>query len=302
MSPPPRVLCVGIAVLDLIMRVETMPRRADKYRARDAALVGGGCAANAAVAIARLGGDAHFAGCVGDDGIADTIERGLVAEGVDCTRLYRCEGYRSSFSGIYIDDRGERQIVNFREEGSMGETAELGTFDDFDAVLADTRWPAGADFAMREARRCAIPGILDAESPFDECRGALAAADHVFFSLEGLREYSGIDDPDRALAFAAEGLRAVVGVTAGADAVRWIDAEGAHTLDSYPVDAVDTLGAGDAWHGALALALAERSPPADAIAFANATAAIKCTRPGGRRGLPERVDVERFMHNPSGAR
>ncbi len=90
MSPPPRVLCVGIAVLDLIHGVETMPRRADKYRARDAALVGGGCAANAAVAIARLRGDAHFAGGVGDDG----------SMGESAERLGTCDGGRALALGM----------------------------------------------------------------------------------------------------------------------------------------------------------------------------------------------------------
>lgn len=283
------------------MRVDTMPRRADKHRCRDAELVGGGCAANAAVAIARLGGIAHLAGCSGDDGIADMIERDLVAEGVDCTRLHRIDGHRSSFSSIYIDSIGERQIVNFRDvcdEGSVTESGRPTPMDGFDAILADTRWPAGADLAMREARRRSIPGILDAEPPFDECPRALEDAGHVFFSRRGLREFSRLDDPEGGLAFAAERIGGIVGVTDGADAVRWIDAKGIHSLDSHPIDAVDTLGAGDAWHGALALALAERASLLDAIAFANATAAIKCTRPGGRRGLPFRAEVERFMQEP----
>ncbi|WP_025769242.1 PfkB family carbohydrate kinase [Thioalkalivibrio sp. HK1] len=302
MNPPPRILCVGIAVLDLIMRVEAMPRRADKYRSRDADLVGGGCAANAAVAIARLGGSAHLAGCLGDDGIADMIESDLIAEGVDCTRLHRLEGRRSSFSSIYIDSSGERQIVNFRDicdEESASEAGRAMSMEGFDAILADTRWPAGADLAMRKARRLSIPGILDAEPPFDACPRALEDADHVFFSHRGLRAFSRLDDTERGLAFAAERIGGIVGVTEGADAVRWIDATGLHCQNSHPIDAVDTLGAGDAWHGALALALAQQACLRDAIVFANATAAIKCTRPGGRRGLPFRAEVERFMQAPA---
>eukprot|EP00119_Amphimedon_queenslandica_P006129 XP_011406636.1 PREDICTED: uncharacterized protein LOC105314261 [Amphimedon queenslandica] len=278
-----------------------MPQRAAKYRCQDADLVGGGCAANAAVAIARLGGIAHLAGCLGEDKIADMIERDLVAEGVDCTRLHRIAGHRSSFSSIYIDSHGERQIVNFRDDAAVPAIEGLAPMDGFDAILADTRWPAGADLAMREAHRRSIPAILDAEPPFDACLGALADADHVFFSERGLREFSALDDPERGLAFAAERIGGVVGVTKGADAVRWIDAAGAHSSHTYPIDAVDTLGAGDAWHGALALALAERRSLPDAIAFANATAAIKCTRPGGRRGLPTRAEVERLMQTPAAA-
>ena len=87
-----RVLCVGVAVIDMVMNLAEMPSKPEKYRARDAALVGGGCAATAAVAVARLGGRALLAGRLGQDAIGELIVGELESEGVDCTLLRRFSG------------------------------------------------------------------------------------------------------------------------------------------------------------------------------------------------------------------
>ena len=109
------VFVVGVAVIDFVLFVDAMPRKAEKYRAREAAIVGGGCAANAAVAVSRLGGTAMLAARLGDDRIADMIVTDLEADGVDCRLVRRFPGRASSFSSIFVDAAGERQIVNFRD-------------------------------------------------------------------------------------------------------------------------------------------------------------------------------------------
>ena len=290
-----RILCAGVAVLDLIMNLDEMPRRADKYRTHSARITGGGCAANAAVAIARLGGDCALATRLGDDALADLVIGDLERERVDCRWARRCAGQRTSFSSIYVDRHGERQIVNFRDPDLPRDADWIGPLDDFDAFLADTRWPEGAARLLAAARRLGKPGVLDAESPFERCDAALDAASHAFFSAEGLREFSGIDALDAALAAAAERLDAVVGVTDGADGARWIAGGRVHHAPAYAVDVVDTLGAGDTWHGAVTLALAEARELPAAIDFANAAAALKCPVSGGRDGTPQRAAVERFL-------
>lgn len=289
------ILCAGVAVVDLIMNLDEMPRRAAKYRTADAQITGGGCAANAAVAVARLGGDCRLATRLGDDAIAGLIADDLQREGVDCAWLRRCAGHRSSFSSIFVDRRGERQIVNFRDPTLPADADWIDPLDSFDAFLADTRWPAGAARLMGAAHRLGKPGVLDAESPFERCEAALAEASHVFFSAEGLRDFSGMETLDAALASAGDRLNAIVGVTDGAAGTRWIDGGRQYHAPAFPVDVVDTLGAGDIWHGALTLALAEGQPLARAIDFASAAAALKCMVNGGRNGAPRREAVEQFL-------
>ncbi len=291
------VLVVGVAVVDFVFSVEEMPRRAEKYRAKDAAIIGGGCAANAAVTIARLGGHAKLAARVGADPIGDMIVAELVSEAVDCSLVKRFESGRSSFSAVFVDALGERQIVNFRDEALSFDVAWLAQAipGDFDAALADTRWPHGAVAVLSAARQRSRPGVLDAETSSGQAAEALTLASHIAFSAGGLREYTGLDDLEAGLRLAQRQTRAWACCTDGANGVTFTDGGDLRHMPAYPIQAVDTLGAGDVWHGAFAMALGEGRPEADAVAFANAVAAIKCTRFGGRAGIPGRAETEAFM-------
>ncbi|GGD31010.1 PfkB family carbohydrate kinase [Sinisalibacter lacisalsi] len=297
-----KVLCVGSAVIDFVFHLETLPRQPRKYGTEEAAVVGGGCAANAAVAVARLGGRAVLGARVGDDRIGDMILADLEAEGVDTTRVTRNAGGRSSFSSVYIDARGERQIVNFRGTGLVLDTSWFGDLDGLDAVLTDTRRVEAAIDALKLARARGVPGIVDGEEPIDP--EILAQASHVAFSLQGLRSLLPDTGLEEALAALAREHDIWAAVTDGEKGVWYTTPRGVAHVPAYPVRAVDTLGAGDIWHGAFALGLAEGQSEAEAVVFANATAALKCMQPGGREGCPDRAAVEGFLarHAQTGAR
>ncbi len=291
------ILVVGVAVIDFVLLVDVFPRKAEKMRAKDAALVGGGCAANAAVAIARLGGTAMLAARLGRDDIGDLIVSGLSSEGVDCSLVRQLAEGRSSFSSVYVDAGGERQIVNFRDERLSFDAGWLAESlpGHVDAVLADTRWPQGAAIAMKAARERGVPGILDAEATVQEAEEAVTLATHIAFSAAGVRAFAGINDPIEGLSHARTRTGAWVAFTDGAGGVRFFDGDRLCHMPAFAVKVIDSLGAGDVWHGAFALALAEGRGEAEAIRFANAVAAIKCTRFGGRRGTPDRRETEAFL-------
>jgi sulfofructose kinase len=291
------VVLAGVAVIDFVLSVDAMPCRAEKYRARDAAVIGGGCAANAAVAVARLGGAAKLAARVGVDPIGDMIVAGLAEEGVDCSLVRRFKGKHSSFSSVLVDRQGERQIVNFRDETLSFEAGwlEAAMPASFDAALADTRWPQGGATVLKAARALSRPGVLDAEVTVHEALESLMLASHVAFSAQGLREFTGMSDLDAALRLAHRKADAWVCYTDGGKGVTFLDGEQISHVPAFAVEVVDTLGAGDVWHGAFALALGEGRQEADAILFANAVAAIKCTKFGGRAGIPTREEAEAFM-------
>ena len=117
----------------------------------------------------------------------------------------------------------------------------------------------------------------------------------VAFSHPGLLQAAGVDTVEKALERVAKALPGVVGVTLGPDGFLWRDGSAERRVPAPRVTAVDTLAACDVWHGAFALALGERMEVSDSARFANAAAAIKCTRHGGRRGAPTRAEVEVFL-------
>ncbi len=291
------ILCVGLAAVDVVLRVDHLPTEARKVRACGAAVVGGGCAANAAVAVARLGGLARLASHMGTDEIGALTLSQLARDGVDCALVHRDPAVTSSVSAILVDAAGERQIVNYRDPRFTDADAAWLTADlpVPDAILADTRWTAGAAVAMAAARRFGCPGVIDAEPPFEGLEPALAQASHVVFSEPGLAAYGGDLSQDGALTAAEQRLGGFVAVTLGARGVAWRSAGRAGLVPGFAVTAVDTTGAGDVWHGAFTLALAEGQDPASAMRWANAAAAIKCSRAGGRRGTPTRAELERFL-------
>lgn len=222
---------------------------------------------------------------------------GLTRENVNCDLVRKHPNHRSSFSSIYMDADGERQIVNFRDETlSMGTDwfrAKLPT--NIDASLGDCRWPQGAEMAMQIARDNNVPGVMDAEYHVKEAKAAILLASHVAFSANGAREFSGESDLETAALKSASLIKGHVIVTDGAGDVLEVDNGSLHHHPTFAVDAVDTLAAGDVWHGAFTLALAEHRPVKQAIRFANAAAALKCQRTGGRDGSPSRNDVDEFI-------
>ncbi|MGJ8572444.1 MAG: PfkB family carbohydrate kinase [Hoeflea sp.] len=292
-----KIVTTGVAVVDFVFYLDEMPRLAEKYRAKGAEITGGGGAANAAAAVARLGGHAMLASRLGSDQVADMIATGLEADGVDCAMLKRFEGRRSSFSSVFIDQTGERQIVNFRDPELPMDPSWLKAAlpDDFDAALADTRWPAGAELLMRAAGEHGVPGVLDGEAPIREAESALGLASHIAFSAQGLRDWAEHEDLDKALKDVAAETGAFVCVTDGAKGVTWRQGTAAGFEPAFAITPLDTLGAGDVWHGAFALRLGEGASPPEAIRFASAVAAIKCTRTNGRAGYPTRTETETFM-------
>ena len=296
-----KVICVGHSALDRVFTVEAWPAVSAKLRASSLDEIGGGMAANAAVAIARLGGEAHFWGPAGEDSVAELMRAQLQAARVDVSGLRCFGGLQSSTSAILIDARGERLIVSYRGSAleAPAEWLPLAQLDSAGALLADVRWPQGALAALRAARRAGIASVLDADTAEAATQQALAAqAEYVLFSEHGLACFTGTREIEgglrRALALGAR----FAAVTQGERGVLWIEAgsaQGMRHLPAFAVPVVDTLAAGDVFHGAFALMLAEAQAPEQALRYANAAAAIKCTRPGGRNGSPSRDEVESLL-------
>lgn len=296
-----KVICVGHSALDRVFTVEAWSQASAKVRARTFVEVGGGMGANAAAAVARLGGESHFWGPAGADSVADIMSAKLQAVGVDVRNLRRFAGLYSSTSAILIDARGERLIVSYRGTAleAPADWLPLDEVGSAGALLADVRWPQGAIAALRAARRAGIPSVIDADTAeFSTLQALAGEAEYAVFSEHGLACFAGAGDIEgglrRSLALGAR----FAAMTQGERGVFWIEAGangGLRHLPAFEVPVVDTLAAGDVFHAAFALELARGTSAADALRFSAAAAALKCTRPNGRDGSPSRDEVEAFL-------
>jgi sulfofructose kinase len=297
MNRPAKLLSVGALTLDTILRVETLPVHQGKFIASDGVQIASGMATSAACAAHRLGAEVSLWASAGDDAVADQLIAGIEAEGVDCTFVRRVRGARSALASILVDAHGERIIVPFYDRLAQADPEALPVADlsAFDAVLVDVRWPGAAALALNAARASGRPAILDADTaPLEVLEQLLPLATHIVASEPAARIVCGQAlDPETACADLASRTDAFVTVTGGAAGSWWHDrtAGCVRHVAAPRIKAVDTLAAGDVFHGAFAVGLAEAMPIEQALRFASAAAALKCQRFGGRLGAPDRAET-----------
>ena len=285
-NAPIDVLCVGYACIDLNFRVPHHPTADEKVRAHDMHSCGGGPAANAAVAIARLGGRAAFAGYLGQDAFGEAHMAELIAESINTQGVHRAKA-ATPVAAVTIKPEGERSIVDYRVPSALApeDTISLADFP-IKVLLVDGHQPLLSAKLIDEARSLGIPSLLDAGSAHDGTLMLYNKVDYLITSEKFARQISGEDDPRTALA-SLDGSAPFIATTWGAEGVYWQDDEGQHHMPAFDIEAVDTTGAGDAFHGAFALGLAQGMSLRDNLKRSSATAALTCLKPGARSALPE---------------
>lgn len=297
MARPARLLSVGALTLDTILRVETLPTHQGKFIASDGVQIASGMATSAACAAHRLGADVSLWASAGDDPVGDQLIAGIEAEGVDCSYVRRVSGARSALASILVDAHGERIIVPFYDSLAQTDPDSLPFADiaAFDAVLVDVRWPGAAALALKAAHAANRPAILDADTaPLAVLEQLLPLASHIVASEPAVRIICGQAlDLESACTDLASRTDAFVAVTGGAAGTWWFDraTQSSRHVAAPKIKAVDTLAAGDVFHGAFAVGLGEAMPVEQALRFASAAAALKCLHFGGRLGAPDRAET-----------
>ena len=297
---PPHILCIGMPVRDLTFRVHGLPARGSKENATHFDEICGGNALNAAIGIVRLGGRASICGPMGD--IRDTSDRyifdKLAHEGIETNHVVRMPGLVTPISAIMIDPSGERTIVTFRDPELWKVRLPLDEtlLDDCSAILTESRCAAFCTDLCAEARRRGIPVVVDVDRAMSLREGLLTASSHLVFSSEPLQETANVRDDGEALKKIAKLTPSFLAGTRGPQGTIWLDEQGnLQQTPAFPVHTVDTLGAGDIFHGAFALAVTEKQELRQALRFASAAAALKCTRFGGAYAAPQRAEVEELL-------
>src|ERR1700676_1324847 len=297
---PPRILCIGMPVRDMTFRVGGVPARGSKENATHFDEICGGNALNGAIGIVRLGGRASICGPMGDarETTSRYIFEKVAHEGIETKHIVHMPSLVTPISNIMIDPSGERTIVTFRDpelwKVHLPDPDEL--LEDCDAILTESRCAAFCTDLCVEARNRGIPVIVDVDRAMSLREGLRTASSHLVFSSEPLQETAGIADDGEALKKIAKLTPSFLAGTRGAQGTIWLDEQqNLQQTPAFPVHTVDTLGAGDVFHGAFALAITQNQDIPGALQFASAAAALKCTRFGGAFAAPQRAEVEELL-------
>lgn len=285
-----RVVFVGAATMDSIVLVHGFPGPDERVVADDLVFAGGGPAATAAVAAARLGVEAAFVGTVGDDEDGRRIVEGLEAEGVDTSGVTRVPGARSAASVIVVDALHGTRAICARPGPAPDLSGGADLLERAEWVHTDhVGW--GSVARLLDLSATARPRVsVDAGNPIPAFTPA--GVDLYVPTVEALRRTYGDRAPEALLEAAlAEGVRRVV-ATDGSRGSLAADTSGARAhAPGVPVDVVSTLGAGDVFHGALVAAHVRNLSLDDALEYANHVAALSCLGLDGRSAIPTHDDV-----------
>jgi sugar/nucleoside kinase (ribokinase family) len=270
-----RILCAGLATLDLLYRVERIPLPDEKAQATAMEVSAGGPAANAAVTAAALGAQVTLVTALGSHPLAALIRQDLQAHGVRVLDAAPASPAPPPVSSVLVASSGARTIVS-RNAGDL--VVDAPSIPDADLTLIDGHHPALARAAARAARRL----LIDAGTWRPVFPDLLPHAEVVACSAT-FRHPSAPAGPDAATASVLGCPH--VAVTHGPDPVTWFSGGSSGSVAVPAVTAVDTAGAGDAFHGALAFSLAGGAPLPSAVADAVRVAALRVQHPGPRSWL-----------------
>ena len=298
-TAPWDVVGVGVNAVDHLCVVDPFPVFDSKSTLAGYDCQPGGQVATALVALARWGCRTAYVGTFGDGPLAELSRRSLVDEDVDVSRTRRREGVTNQTAVILVDRAsGERTILMHRPAALTLRPDEL----DRDLVTAARvlhldGYDADAAFAAATwARAAGVPVVVDVDTRVGPVERLLAVTDAVILSRPFACELTGASEPEEALArLVAETRAALVAVTLGAAGAIAATAAGTFRAPGYAVAAVDTTGAGDVFHAGFIYGLLRDWSLERTLAFANAAAALKCAKLGGRPGIPTVAAAEALV-------
>lgn len=281
------VLCVGHASYDLVFSVSHHPAEDEKISAGSFVGCGGGPAANASVTVSKLGLKSAFAGYLGQDIYGEKHYQELLEYGVNTNFIIR-DTSPTPLSTVLVKPDARRALINYK-----GETRPLPSEAiDFSsvkpkAVLFDGHEPHLSKSLLERTRREDIPTLLDAGSVHEGTLALMKQVDYLVCSEKFARQFAG--DEETALGCLAEFSPAVV-ITLGEKGLIWRRGQERGAITAFPIAAIDTTGAGDAFHGAFAAAVSLRMNWPDVLNYASAAGALCCTKTGARPGLPSQEE------------
>lgn len=293
------VVGVGYSSVDYLGIVDEYPPPADvKMPMSQFTKQGGGPVATALVALSRLGARTAFVGKMGDDEFGSFMKSQLEKEKVDISQIVTEPGASSQFAFIIVDQATGRRTILWSQsdvpplrasemDREFVTSARILHLDglQMEAGLAAARWAKEADITV----------VLDGDTIRPGIDELIELTDVLIASRDFAVKLTGEDNPEEAVYKMRSLGPEIVGITLGADGciLSWET-----TIIREPalkVDAVDTTGAGDVFHGAFIYGLLRNWPLKETTEFANAVAAMKCRKLGGRAGIPTLDEAMAFL-------
>lgn len=297
-----KIVVVGSFNTDLTTYMERLPRPGETVHGRKFVTGPGGKGSNQAVAAARLGAHVTFVGRIGTDAFGDAAIRMWQSENIDTSCVVRDPDHATGVAPIMVEDSGENLIVV-----ALGANLAVSPMDvdsarpaieSADVLVTQLEIPLEtAAYALRVARECGVRTILNPAPAASLPGEMLALADYLTPNETELEVLFGGSQHDPLRLLTSENQTLVM--TAGAEGAVWTRRDGSGKVPTFAVQVVDTTGAGDAFNGGLAVALAEGKSLVEAIRFANATAALCVTRPGTAPSMPQRSEVDALLTTTS---
>lgn len=286
------VLCIGHACYDLVFSVKKHPQSDEKIFADNLLGCGGGPAANAAIAVSRLGLKAAFSGYLGQDLYGDMHLQEFTKEHINTHFLVRGSS-PTPLSTVLVKPNAKRALINFKGS-SKPLPANAIDFSSIPAkvILFDGHEPALSLEILEAAQHQKIPTVLDAGSMHEGTSKLWNKVDYLVASEKFAMQFA--DNIEAALSCLAKQSPAVV-ITLGEKGLVWKRNNQSGSLASFSIKAIDTTGAGDAFHGAFAAALAQNMEWQDILAYSSAAGALCCTKMGARQGLPWKSEHTKFL-------
>jgi len=297
------IVAVGMACYDHIVLVPSLARVVEGCRARRVLSQGGGVVATAAVAASALGARVELWARAGADFYGRFVVDELRRFGVDTSQFVIVDGGHTAVSTVLVDEAtGERRFLYFPGDGldKGWDEPDYARIERAKLLLTDGRWPGVCLEATRRAVARGVPVVFDPGHASAEELEMLRLADYPVISEVALGELSQGRSLDELADELLGGRAKAVVVTRGARGL-WLRERGRppEELGAFPVEVVDTTGAGDVFHGAFALAISRGWEPVRAAELASAAGAHACTALGGRGAIPSMDVLERMLASPS---
>jgi len=283
------LLCIGHASYDITMATASHPQADEKLFAEALQLAGGGPAANAAVCAARLGGKVGFCGYLGNDLFGDLHLGELESAGVD-TSLVQRDAFPSPVSQIIAKPDGRRSLVNYKGDTPWLAHDAVDLAEVPKVMLFDGHEPLLSVALCHQALALGIPTVLDAGSLHKGTQELAGLVDYLVVSEKFALHWCQGEVMQLALDEVAA-VSAHVVITLGEKGLIWVADGERGSLPAFNVEAIDSTGAGDAFHGAFAYGLSQNMAWPELLIYASAAGALTCTKLGARPALPFNAEV-----------
>lgn len=295
-----KILVVGSINMDLVVRVPHSPMPGETVLGGNFETFPGGKGANQAVAAARMGGEVTMVGRVGTDDFGDALIQSLVDNQVKTTQVIKDPEAATGIAMIAVAADGENLIVV-----ASGANMEVSADDvlrtqelmqDTDLLLIQLECPLEAVTAAIDlAKAYDVPVVLNPAPAQTLPQSMLEKVDYLTPNETEIKMLAEEDDVEKSIQKIRNwGVRTLV-ITLGANGARIISDEIDRHLPAYSITAVDTTAAGDAFNGALSVALAEGKPLMESVQYGMAAGALAATKMGAQPSLPAREEVENFI-------